>query len=75
MGQKVNVYMIRYVCESTGEKLWFPESVDFKVGNALCRMLAVSGQKPVMYRFRVDPSFLKTAWSFSKFSKSCQKAL
>lgn len=51
--QKVKVFLVRYQTPS-GRKIFLPESVDFLTGNELCKRLAKSGKKPVLYRVPVE---------------------
>lgn len=55
----VKVYLIRYVCPHRKNQFWFPESLDFKVANELCKVLAKAGKQPILFTFRIKPSTLK----------------
>lgn len=64
MGQKVKVYVVRFVHE--GKAVWMDSSFDFVMGNQVCKELAVRGLKPTLYKVVLKPSRLLScgaAWS------------
>jgi hypothetical protein len=53
----IRVYVIEYAL-SSGQKVYWNESLDFKKASKLCKRLALGGYRPAMIRLSFSPSKL-----------------
>ena len=53
----IKVFVIEYLL-SSGEKVFWNESLDFKKANKICKQLALGGYRPTMIRLSFSPSKL-----------------
>lgn len=54
MSSTVHVFVIRFDCPVTKQRKWLDQSLDFHLANKVCKLMARSGKKPVLYRFSLD---------------------
>lgn len=52
------IYLIKYLCEETGEMRWLYEAKGESESLELCRRLEANGKKPELHRVYLSPSWL-----------------